>query len=1177
MAKIDPFAYRATRQAPAGTTIQLRTAPSVVSKPKRKLTFKNTVLEAPKNIKTIFKRAAQPDAGIVANTVTEIPSSAKRLFDKALNTFTPGLKPLIKGLKTGDFAEYNTAFSNSQFVKDNKDLRDVTTKMRSGIALTPEDKKKFGAGSLNIALTFDASDALKGPGKKFVNEAKEKVIPLIEDFVNKRGNQGATVMMADQLANKTPTMSRGIVETVTDVADVQKIKNSIDEGELILQSGKTSTGRKMEPEELQSVQRTVDNARAKIGDVPPKVPTTEPPVPAKAPEYHNIQEKADQVTARAKQFKSWNEFVKTSIKGSGAKNPLFDSVNDAVQFARAYAKDPSLDPKKATTVLNKLFVDAKGGPIKKTTVVRTPEALEESIGKMEIQARMAQETLDELGDAGRSVYQSRKRMKEGQFTDDSFKGKKGGKRNEKLEKLAEYFGYDRWDESSDLANKVSSSYERALKTRDDLTDQIRVSKLELGKTNKKIQADAQEMLTQIKNGNLRTRTSRSGDEVLEYKERGVWKGADDETALNKVRGRQVVPDAEALPMTGSKGEIRSIEIQEQAARRISQDLPVGKTPSLAKIITQDVKEASKKINIFDYLRTPEKVLTKIGFAKEGKLLRKGYDDYIKELPKNIDKITAWAKSVPAKSNIRIFSYLDGEAVTLTDKEQKVADEIKSWLKDWAKRLNLPEDNTLSHYITHIFDDQLISKDFDEDLAKIIENKLPGQVYDPFLQKRLGKRGYKQDTWAALDAYVKRATRKVHMDPALESIKHKAGSELELSNIETSQWKYLKRYMNGINMRPTEIDSAIDNFIKDKIGYRFGARPFTRMTKKLRQWTFRGMLGFNPGSALRNLSQGINTYAVLGEKYTTIGYAKLMNRGNWREMTEQGIFDQGFIQDRALSATKKAMEKLDKGLFIFFDSAEKINRGAAYLGAKAKGLSKGMSEQEAIDYAKDIVRKTQFSFGSIDTPVGLQSDVVKTLTQFQTYTIKQVEFLNDMVKDKNFMGLFRYGLAGLVFTYTIGKAFGMEPKQILPSFRFDTPPSLKFPVAVVKALPGVEPNDKYGNKRTAGDKIKDIGSASLGLIPAGTQMKKTFTGLKAVKEDGTYTKSGKKKFDQDDSMIGRLRTILFGPNSSKEAKAYFNKEPAKSTVEKGSDPFAARSQKQKSSRIADPFAERAKNR
>jgi len=584
---------------------------------------------------------------------------------------------------------------------------------------------------------------------------------------------------------------------------------------------------------------------------------------------------------------------------------------------------------------------------------------------------------------------------------------------------------------------------------------------------------------------------------------------------------------------------------DQALARLPETLQ-KEVSSLENIVARRATEVKEKVNVIDYLRTPDRVLEKIGFANEAKLLRQGHEAYIKELPQNIDKITAWSKEVPKDASKTIFQYLDGENVALTDTERRVAGEVKDWLAEWAKRLDLPEDKTITNYITHIFDKELIAKEFDEDLAKIITDKIPGSVYDPFLLKRLGAKGYKQNVWEALDAYVKRATRKVNMDDALDAIQTKAGSSLEMSNIEASQFKYLQRYVSGVNMRPTELDNLLDNTIKNVVGYKYGQRPVTYLTKILRQMTYRGMLGLNPGSALRNISQGINTYAILGEKYTAIGYAKLLSPANIREAAEQGVFMPGFIQDRTLSSTKKAMEKLDKGLFAFFEGAERINRGAAYFGAKSKALAQSKSLEEAIDYAKSIVRKTQFSFGSIDTPVAVQSDIVKTLAQFQNYTIKQVEFLTEMVKDKNFVGLLRYGVAGVAFTYTIGKAFGMQPKDLIPSARLGTPPSLKLPVEVGKSVLNVP--DKYGKPVSTGQKIKNIGASAVGLIPGGTQAKKSFQGLYAFNQGKDVTATGRTRYEIPQDLQHFLQAVLFGKSALPEAQAYYNDtdEPKAST-------------------------------
>lgn len=563
---------------------------------------------------------------------------------------------------------------------------------------------------------------------------------------------------------------------------------------------------------------------------------------------------------------------------------------------------------------------------------------------------------------------------------------------------------------------------------------------------------------------------------------------------------------------------------------------------ISKYIPKNIS-VKQKVNLLDYYRTPENVLKKIGLGQQARFLRQQYDSYIRELPVEIGKITEWSKRVRPESNQKIFKYLDGQKVSLDSNELKVATEIRSYLKDWANRLNLPEEKRISNYITHIFDKDFIQKDFPSEIASLIRDKIPGSVYDPFTQERLGKFGYIEDTWRALDAYVKRATRKVNMDPALDSLK--AAGEV----LEDSQFNYIKKYADRINLRPTETDTLIDNLVKSSpIGYRLGQRPVTGTTKTARQMVYRGLLGLNPASALRNLSQGANTYAKLGEKYTVIGYSKVVQNlpkflaNKETELERVGVLDNGFVQDRQLSAVKGVMERLDKGLFYLFEQAEKINRGAAYYGAKAKAINQGMSEQQAIEVAKELVRKTQFSFGSIDTPVALQSDVVKTFSQFQSYSAKQIEFLGEMVAKKDFAGLARYLGATMLWIGTVGKLYGADWKEAIPGLRIGVPPTMQLPWGAVEVATGAP--DKYGNpadpnilKRIA--KNQNIQKGIISYIPGGSAIKRGVEGVSATAKGYSESQSGRVRFPIEQSTQNYIRSGLFGQYSLPEARDYFD--------------------------------------
>ena len=547
-------------------------------------------------------------------------------------------------------------------------------------------------------------------------------------------------------------------------------------------------------------------------------------------------------------------------------------------------------------------------------------------------------------------------------------------------------------------------------------------------------------------------------------------------------------------------------------------------PTIAKSAT-NVKD---KINIIDQLRTPDRVMKKIGMEKEMNLVRKQYDKYITELPKEIDKIDAWTSKMTKEENVNIFKHLDGEQVALSPKEQKIAGEIKGYLKEWADKLDLPEDNRISNYITHVFENDFGAKEFDEDLAKLINDNVAGSVYDPFTLKRLGAKGYVQDTRKALEAYVKRASRKVNMDVALEQVK-KSADKLELS-----QYNYVKKFVDRINLRPTDIDNMIDNTVKSLVGYKFGQRPFATLSREMRKVIYRGALGLNVSSTLKNLSQGANTFAKLGAKYTTTGYAKLIKNWNSGELEKVGVLADNFIQDKTLSAGRKALQKADKVLFSLFETAERINRGSAYFGAKAKAINEGMSEVDAIAFGKKIVRDTQFTFGSIDTPPILQSDIGKTLGQFQSFSLKQAEFLTEMARNKEYAGLIRWTMASLGFVYGIGKSFGMGPEDLIPTLRIGVPPTAQVPVEATKALLGA-PN-KYGQPTGSNEILR----AATPLVPAGTQAKKTYQGLKAYEQGYSGSASDRVRFPIEEGTGSKIKTGVFGQYSGSGAREYFDK-------------------------------------
>jgi hypothetical protein len=555
-------------------------------------------------------------------------------------------------------------------------------------------------------------------------------------------------------------------------------------------------------------------------------------------------------------------------------------------------------------------------------------------------------------------------------------------------------------------------------------------------------------------------------------------------------------------------------------------------PDMARAIKDiAVPSVKKKVNLLDYARTPDRVLRKIGLGDVGDKLRVAWRTYSVDRDAEVNWIAQLRAQVPNSDDpgvkARIFNYLDtGNRGGLSRQELAAGDKIKAWFANWADKLELPADKRIAHYITHIFERDFIEKEFDPEVAKLITGRVPGSVYDPFLEKRLGKMGYIQDPWRAMEAYAKRATRKFNMDPVLKEMSKRA------KDLDLESYNYVQKLGARINMRPTEIDNLTDNFIKSVVGYRYGQRPVTYLTRKWRRAVYRGALGLNVSSSLRNLTQGANTYAKLGEKYTTIGYLKLLREGT-DEVVAQGVLRDSFIQDRTVHSKKRFIDSLDKVLFGMFQKAEAINRGAAYHGAKSKALAEGKTEPEAIEFARDLVRDTQFTFGKVDTPLALSSDTAKTLAQFQSYNVKQLEFLGEMVKNKELGGLIRYITATMLIYGSLGKAIGWTFKQALPSIEMGG--GGPFGQAVKAGAGLIAPSEE-----TREQAIRGVGKTLPLLVPGGVQLKKTISGLRAFERGRSVTPGGTIRFRIDPTIANLIKTGVFGQYAVPGAREYFRK-------------------------------------
>ena len=568
-------------------------------------------------------------------------------------------------------------------------------------------------------------------------------------------------------------------------------------------------------------------------------------------------------------------------------------------------------------------------------------------------------------------------------------------------------------------------------------------------------------------------------------------------------------------------------------------------------VMEDEKRTSPvmKVGWFDILRTPWRVMKRLGVYKEYRALIGSYEKYILELPKNMQKISSWASQVSKEGNQRIFQFLDGKKVDLNPQETKIAGEVRTWLEQWADRLGMEQDDRITDYITHIF--PMGKKgEIPEEIARLIHNKPAKSIYNPFQLQRQGAEGYIEDTWAALEAYVKRATRKANIDPALQEF-----NEATVNLNEVSQAEYIEKRISALNMRPTNKEMQLDNNIH-RIFPNIGPRPTLRITTAIRKMISGSKIGGSVVTFAKNLTQGVNTWSELGSKYTMRGYTDLVKFGD-KELVENSVLRDSFYEDKKYSAIKDWAEKFNKKLFINMEASELVNRGGAYYGAKAKFLAGKITakefdlafgtkqpenyvptEKEAIQYGKFIAEKTQFLFGPLETPQIMSGPMAKTAFQFQTFALKQTEFVGQLASDREIAKLSRYLFgSALLFKY-IGGVFGMRWDESFKTWRWGLPPVIQFVQDLWDS--GVLGEDKYGNELDWGERAGAVGkSLFTNVVPMGAQLKRSYEGLKAVSEGASRTKSGNLQYKIEKTPMNYIRGTLFGKGNLPSAREYYD--------------------------------------
>ena len=412
------------------------------------------------------------------------------------------------------------------------------------------------------------------------------------------------------------------------------------------------------------------------------------------------------------------------------------------------------------------------------------------------------------------------------------------------------------------------------------------------------------------------------------------------------------------------------------------------------------------------LRSPSEVLGKDPLGREmWQRFDRGYRGMLvmvnKHMPERVSNMPFAKGSAEAET---VGALLDKEVLPnqvgqLPPDIARAYQWTKSQYSKYADIGGLPPERRVKNYLTHIFDkDELTSATWTElqeaiksgnatrarsladTLNKIAKGQklnvyedLPQSLRATYFEKRKGKQGYSLDAVQAHDQYLLWLARKVHLGPAIEFA------------------------ADAIPKMPSDLQPYARWYVRDMLG--LDRSPGSRVAAHIRNAMFVKTIGFNPKTAIVNLTQQINNVAELGPRYTMEGIKAMFTPEGRAFLKESGhLADLNVIH--TLSLDTSAGQKWDKILEWsgkMFNKVETANRGTAYLGALAKtmdvdsaglanAIRSGRVTSEMTAFADEVVRRTQFRYGRVDLPRFFRRPIGSLLGQFSTFSIKQAELM-----------------------------------------------------------------------------------------------------------------------------------------------------------------------------------------
>ena len=304
----------------------------------------------------------------------------------------------------------------------------------------------------------------------------------------------------------------------------------------------------------------------------------------------------------------------------------------------------------------------------------------------------------------------------------------------------------------------------------------------------------------------------------------------------------------------------------------------------------------------------------------------------------------------------------------------------------------------------------------KDLLQNVHQKNRHRFFGNVLHRK-GVSGFETDMNYVLSHYFNSASRYYAMEtefkPQAISLYERLFGDFAKDS-KNSLAQYVKDYINDVNGTPSALERGVNDALMRSKVYRdfvvshYGERAVLQLSSNIAGATTYMCLGyFNVSSALLNLTQVINSAAYIGDvsalgKCLSKGMHRKYSLHDLKVLKETNVLndiglDSGSGYDVNRMSAKSLLGKINKAGMSLFKVSEQTVRIGTVLAAYESGIKRGMSHEEAIDFAKEVNQKSNFDYSVADAPNIFRrgSFLSQLALQFKKYGIKELEVMADM--------------------------------------------------------------------------------------------------------------------------------------------------------------------------------------